>query len=295
MLPVFRQRLLIAAAAALGAVILWMARHPLAATDASAGISLLDARVGVIGAIALVLVAAAPAVALGLLTSATAHPLSGVFVLATSLTVLAGAGGSIEGFLRRHEAGLPGVYQRLLIETLIWAAALAGFLSLAQRLRPLVRPYVSALATQDHWGHDLTFARPRSPALLAGLICAVIGGVLTHLMVQTHDTGQVIGSLIVAFTAGATTAHLILPQANPAGILLSPAAVALGGYAWAIVSHPVHDAFLADWYSGSLSGLALVLPIHYLSAGVVGCSLGIGLAQSLDHARTRAAEASNAR
>ena len=38
---------------------------------------------------------------------------------------------------------------------------------------------------------------------------------------------------------------------------------------------------LASWYDGGVLGMARALPIHYASAGVIGCCLGIGWAQAV--------------
>jgi hypothetical protein len=53
---------------------------------------------------------------------------------------------------------------------------------------------------------------------------------------------------------------------------------------------------LSAWYSMSdawtqgqrLLGPAVCLPIHYASAAVMGCTIGIGIAQGMDAARAQA-------
>lgn len=122
-----RQRLLIAFCTAVGLASLLTVRTLLLSAGGTPGISLLDARAGLALAVALVVVAALPAVLLGTLASALGNPLAGVFILAVSLSVLAGAGGPISGWLWR--ASIPGDYRGLMVEMVIWQAVIcAGFL-----------------------------------------------------------------------------------------------------------------------------------------------------------------------
>ena len=292
MLPVLRQRILIAVGVILGGIVWMRAQGALAPSDASSGITLFDASAGPIIAAVIALLAGLPAIVAGLITSGTGHPLSGVFVVAFALMMLAAAGGSIDGFLWRSE--LPGRYGVLMLEMILWTTGWLALLLAIHRTRAAAsRRYPKLADAHEHFGRDVKIVHPSGKSFLAGLIAAGVGGLLSNLLIQSAATGQVIGSLILAFAIGALVAQMIVPQSHPLGILLAPTAVAVIGYAFMLVSPHLGstDAVLRDWYRGELPGLVLALPIQYASAGMVGCTLGIGLGQSFDHARTVATNA----
>jgi hypothetical protein len=69
-------------------------------------------------------------------------------------------------------------------------------------------------------------------------------------------------------------------------MLLSPAAVGIVGYflAWRSgAGRP--EQYLSMLYADDLTPLALPLPIHYLSAGVLGVTMGLGIAAVIANAR----------
>ncbi len=283
MLPRLTHRLLIAIAVVIGGLSWLSALAALTAANGSGGISLMDARVGPVAAVA-VLVAAGLAAIIGALVAASAgNPLAGAFTLASSLLVLAAMGGSIDGFLRR--ADQPGSYKLLAIESVIWLALLAVLLISIDRLRTRVRPKLGKCASNKHLGLRTYLTFPGHRSLLAGLITAGIGGFLVNILIQATDGGQVNGSLILGFMVAAMIGKMTVPQRNPIVILLSPMLVGLAAYLWVLGSYHSSDALLADFYSQDLLNLALALPIHYASAGVAGCALGVGLGQSLEHVR----------
>ena len=291
MLPRLRQRLLIAFAVALGGVSWLLVIAPLLPGDGSTGLSLLDARAGLITAVVLLLVAGLPVFILGLIASALSHPLAGVFAVTAALMVLAAAGGKIDGFLQRTE--LPAGYGWLVLETAIWLVGLALLLFLIHRLRPALRERLGLLPTPDDADLGTRLGLPKSEALLAGLICAGVGGGLGYILIRSTDGGQVIGSLLLAFTIGGLVAQLVMRQANPVPILVSPLAVAIAvyGYIFLMPTYATTDNVLEAWFSQSLPGLALALPIHYVSAAVAGCTLGVGVAQGFGRGQTTVAQA----
>lgn len=288
MFPAFRQRLLIAAAMVVGGLVWLMAAGPLGAADASVGLSLFDARAGVLPGLVVLIAAGLPALTMGLIVAATGHPLAGVFTVATGLTFLAGAGGSIEGYLWRHT--LPAGYGWLLAEAGLWAVMLAAMLGAIRRLRPGLRARLGALATDAHWGEQTKLGLPDGRALLAGGICLLVGALICVPLLQSEATAQVIGSLLLAFTVGGLIAHTVVPQSNPVPILLSPLVLAAAAYAHVafLADFQSHEQVIATWYRGELWGPALALPIFYASAGVTGCALGIGLGQAINEAREQA-------
>ncbi|MFP4145369.1 MAG: hypothetical protein ACLFV3_09510 [Phycisphaeraceae bacterium] len=282
MLPILRQRLLIVAAALVGGLV-WMWIAPwLGPVSGYEGIALYDASVGLAGAVGLLLALGLPAIGLGLLTSVTGHPLSGLFVVATALCLLAGAGGSSEGWLWR--ADLPGGYGWLIGETLVFSAMLVGLLGLIELVRPRLARPLAKLSTRDHFGRGTRlWARPGGRDLLAGLITAAGGMLLVNLLVRSADEGQVLGALVLGFLVAGLLGQALSPAKNPVCMLLAPAAAGVAGYAWVLGHYDSGEAVRDAWYAGELAGLALVLPIHYFAGGLVGVTLGIGLGQSIEH------------
>ena len=287
MLPSFKQRLIIAAATILGGLVLRLAAGALTAGDASPGLSLFDARTGLILAVLCVVIAALPTLVMAAVTAAAGHVLSGVFVVAVALSFLAAAGGRMDGYFWRH--AMPSGYVRLMAELVIWGAGWVGVLAMLRRSRPTLRPRLGKLRSEHHWGDELKLTTPSWQSLVAGVISMCVGGLLAHLLIQSTDSGQVIGSLLMAFTIGGMLGKMIIPHQHPLPVLLSPLAAALLAYVYSAVSFG--EAAMPAWFAGQLTGLGLALPIYVASAGVAGSAMGVGLAQSLDRARAEAAEA----
>lgn len=283
MLPPLKHRLVIGITLVVGALCLLFARGPLTAVDGSTGLSLMDARAGLVPAIAILIVAGLPAIIAGLIAASTGNPLSGAFTISFSLLPLAALGGSIEGFLRRTD--LPTGYRPLAVEAFIWLIFMGVTFVLIDRMRIGVRPSLEKLAVKRHMGARTKMTLPGGRSLLAGLITAAIGAFLCNILIQTPDAGQVNCSLILGFGTAAMVAQMTVPQRNPLVILLCPMLVAAGVYLYVASAYPVTDDLLYALNSRSVFKLALALPIQYASAGIVGCALGVGLAQTLDHAR----------
>lgn len=282
-MPRVRQRVLIVVAMGVGAV-MWLSVSPwLATSDGSSGLSMMSARVGIVGAAAVSVGAGLLAMGLGVIASAMGNPLSGVFAVSTGLGVLAVWGGSGEEWLTRSD--LPGDYAWLMVEMLIWQVGVAVMLFFIGRLRSPVRAVWPALAYQDHLGVDINLSLPRTRSLAAGAVCAVCGLAVCWVMIQTGDVAQVIGSLVLGFGLGGVMAGMIFPQADPVGVLFAPAVVALVVYGFMLLGYENHDQVLAAWYGRRLTGLAVVLPIYYASAGVAGCAVGLGVAQAVELAK----------
>ena len=296
MLPSLRQRLILAVAIALGATVLVLVAADLRVADGSRCLTLTSARVGPALAALIIVVAAVPALIGGLIAAGTGNPLSGVFAIGASFCVLAGTGGSIDEWFIREGATLPADYGWLIVEVVGWEAALAVMLVLISRARPPLRRRLAALGSNDHLDSEIAPRRMTGKSAAAAALCAVIGGVLSIFIVRSTDSGQVIWSLILAFLVGSLAAHLIVPEGDCWAILLSPGLVAVVTYTWLLVSFDHEGRFLAAWYSvgrtaTSVPGPALALPIHYASAALVGCTLGLGWAQGLNASRVRMVEA----
>lgn len=279
MLPSMRQRLVIGGAVVVGALG-WLATlGSLRAADGSTGLSLASSPMGFARSTLLVLAAGLPAVALGLVSAATGHPLAGVFAVAISLVALAAAGGPIDGWIYR--SSVPADYKLLLLETFVWQLGVCVLLMVIQRLRSPLRSRLPVLATHDHLGVDMSLRFPQAQAIASGLVSALVAALVGNFLLRSTSNGQVIGALLVAFTAGGVAGQLTFYHSNPVGILMSPALVAAAGYGYVIFSFNSEQAFLRAWYEQRVLGIALVLPIFYASAALAGSCMGVGIAQSL--------------
>ena len=283
MLPRLKQRLVIASGVALGGICWLLARGFLTASDGSVGLSLIDAHNGIAVAVIALLIAGVPAVLASTLSASTGNPLAGAFTLGGSLMVLAAVGGASQGFI--HRAELPGDYRRLAIESGVWIVLLIVILLIVDRLRLMVRPRIKPLVSKQHLGARIKLGLPGSQPLLAGAVSAALGALACNLLIQTPDGGQVNCSLVLGFAVAAMIARMLVPQQNPIVILISPLVVGIGVYLWVASSYQSQDALLADYYSRDLFNLAVALPIHYASAGVAGCAIGVGMAQSMEYVR----------
>jgi hypothetical protein len=301
MLPPTRQRILILAAVTVSIVAWMLVRHWLASPDMTGGISLTATAAGLFGAMLAVLFAGAISTGAGLVAGSAGHPLACLFVVTMGLCVLAGWGGPIDGWMRRVD--LPGAYAGLIIETLAWHVGLAAVVLVAWKGRPAVRRMLPGIVVDA--GHDDVDMpdRPDVTAFMACGVAVVVGGVLCWALQRSTDEGQVIGTLIAAFTLAGLAAQSSFPDnRHVLPILLSPALVAIAAYVVAMASHRTEEAVLIAWFNlggfnrhaSPLPGPALVLPIYYASAGVAGATMGVGIAHTIHAARQHAKIAAQA-
>lgn len=283
MLPQLKHRLVIGLSLVIGALCWLLALGSLTAADGSTGLSLMDAHVGTVPAIFVVLATGLPAILVALVAASTGNPLAGAFTVSGSLVLLAAMGGRIDGYLRRSV--LPDGFKPLVIESLIWLIMLAAIFVLIDRLRGKARPALAKLTPQKHLGTRTQLTLPGTMPLLAGAVTAALGGFFCGVLIQSPDGGQVNGSLMLGFGAAALIGQMTVPQRNPIMILLSPMLVAAAAYLWVSRSYNSEDAVLAALYTQDLLNLALAMPIHYASSGICGCAMGVGLAQTLEHVR----------
>jgi len=283
MLPPFKHRLVIGLVLLAGALCWLLARQALTPADGSTGLSLMDAQAGLFAAIMILVLAGLPAAVAGLIASSTGNPLAGTFTLSFSLLPLAALGGSIEGWFRRSE--LPGDYKSLAFEAVIWIVLLAVVFIAIDLLRKSVRPSLGVIAVKRHHGAHTKLTAFDGKSILAGLIAAAAGAFACNLLIRSVDGGQVNCSLMLGFCAAGLIAQTSVPGRNPIVILLSPLLVAIGAYLYVATQYPKTDDLLHDLYTLNTLKLSLALPIQYASSGVAGCALGIGLAQTMDHAK----------
>ena len=284
MLPVLRQRLLLVGGVVLGGVV-WMLVVPmLRAVDGSSGLVLLDARVGVVLGVVLAVVGGLVALALACGASAAGNPLAGPFVLAGALAIVAAAGGGVGGFFRRHVFE-PGLFDRVIIEALLWLALWVGVLGVLFHARRRIRPRLPRRLRAKHGFNPeavgLDEARfNREDFMAAGITC-VAGYLLCGVAVRSGDVGQAVAGVALAFGVAAALAHGVVRGARPWLTLLTPMVVAVAAAGYMRSTAGSSTAIEAAYNVLALPGAALALPIHFASAGVGGAVLGAAAAQGM--------------
>eukprot|EP00752_Nemacystus_decipiens_P013539 g11997.t1 len=269
----------------------------LRAADGSTGLSLIDARIGVVLACGLLLLAGLPALLTGLYVSSSGNPLSGIFTIGFALMILAAQGGSMNGLIQR-QAERPGnapsggsIFMQFEVEMALWALAWCLMMFLLRRYRLRIRGLCVPRQLKTTFSSQMEIEEDDTPRFvlhvrpgLAGLLCAVLGWVLCRVLMQTPTSGQVIGSILLSFAIAGLSARLILPTGNVVYLLLSPLLVGFVSYAMGAIMHgsASADDLILRWQSGVITGPMFAMPIHWASAGLVGVSVGIGMAQAID-------------
>ena len=241
-------------------------------------------------AIAALAAALAGAALAGALVAAAGNPLAGVCCGLVSAAVCAWGVGFL-GVAQR--AGLPvgsaGVYVRLALEIGACFLVLTTGLAWLQWAGPRLRPRLPARLRSQHVGTALELWKVDGKSVAAGLVTAAVGAVLSVGLLRSTNPGQVVGGLFVAFTIASIVGHAVSPGHKPWAVLMAPGLVGLAGYGWSWwnLRHREPTALLADLYAGALpgAGLGIALPIHYATAGVIGCTLGLGIGLVVDKAK----------
>lgn len=310
MLPSQTQRLLMLLAVGIATPAWWWAAGLLPPADGLSGWTLSDSAAGLVGAAGLLLLCALPALAAAGFISVTGNPLSGVFCLALAGGI-AHHGNALVGVARRAadapgtapgtapgnlasetalvipEVGV-GMYPRLVIEMGVGVLLLTLLLAGLQALRGWWSKRVPRRLLSRHLGDSVHLWKIDGKSVTAGLITAAVGAVLTALLVQDGHPQQVAGGLVLAFAIASLLGHAVAPNHRPWATLMAPAIVGSVGYVWAarqLSDTSDADALLAALYTDALPGLALGLPLHYLTAGVLGCAIGIGIGQVVEKAK----------
>lgn len=285
MLSPLWQRIGIAIGVALGGLC-WVGILPsLQSPSGTGGLVLFNAP-SVSTAVLLVIVAGIPSVVLGTLLSTVGWFTAGVAVLAGSLMVLAYVGGPTMGWIQR--AMLPGDYWQLIAEMLLWQILLLLAIGLIYRFRPMVHGHIPALLRPEPaWKTSLSI--PGSNELLAALISSGVALVLAFLLIRTGSPKQVMASLVISFALGAGIGQTMMPNTNPIAIFVSPTVVAVISYLLVLMRFDDPNALISALFAGSepgtslmsiFPGSALALPIHYASAGLLGCCIGVGIVRA---------------
>ncbi len=289
MLPSQTQRMLMLLAVVLATPAWWVLAGWLSPGDGLNGWGLSDARMGWMLAAGLVLLTALPGLVAAGFLAAAGNPLSGVFSVALA-GVIATYGNSLVGVARRaaDADAADALYPRLAAEMGLGVVILTLLLAGLGVSRRLWMGRVPGRLRSRHLGETAHFWTLSGKSVVAGLITAVVGGVLTAVLVRSADPQQVAGGLVLAFAIASLIGHSAAPNDRPWATLVAPAVVGVVGYAWALVQlrgAASPDALLSALYTFDLPGLALGLPLHYCTAGVLGCSLGLGIGQVIEYAK----------
>lgn len=310
MLPSQTQRLLMLLAVGIGTPAWWWAAGMLPPADGLSGWALSDSAYGLAGAAGLLLLTALPVLVAAGLISVTGNPLSGVFCVALAGGI-AHHGNALMGVARRaadasapgtapgmagtiseaalRGANLPeGLYHGLVMEMGVGVLVLTLLLAGMQVLRGWWSKRAPPRLRSQHLGESVHLWKVDGKSVTAGLITAAVGAVLTAALVQNDDPQQVAGGLVLAFAIAALLGHAVAPNQRPWATLVAPATVGGAGYVWAarqLGGSGGPDALLTALYTDTLPGLALGLPLHYLTAGVLGCAIGIGVGQVIEQAK----------
>jgi hypothetical protein len=289
MLPSQTQRMLLLLAVVVATPGWWVAASWLAPMDGLGGWTLGSARPGVAAAVGLVVLAGIPALGMAVLLAAAGNPLTGLLALAVS-GAIAGGGAGLAGVARRADeaGGVETLQLKLGAELVTWFVLLTLAGAGIDAARRWVEPRLPERLTSRHLGGSVRLVGLDGPSLIAGLITAVVGGGLGWVLIASREPGQAVGGLALGFTAGALVGHAVMPSPRVWPSLLAPAAAGLaayGGVAWRYQGVGGGDALLQAIYVEGLPGLALALPVHYVTAGVAGVCLGLGIGQVIDQAK----------
>jgi len=264
----------------------WLGVLPsLKSATGTQGIVLLDAPMGVMACL-LVMAAAVPILVLSTVLCAVGRFTTGVSVFAGSLLVLAYTGGSTMGWLQRVD--LPGAYWQLITEMLLWQVMLLGAIALIYQFRPAVHRQLPALIRRNsQW--KTVLKKPGVNELIAAVISCVIALIMSYLLIQNASINQILCSLVFSFALGAGIGQTLMPNTNPVAIFMSPCVVAIAAYLLVLFRYEdqllvVQALFYGSEPGGAITaqfpGPALALPIHYASAGLLGCCIGIGIVRA---------------
>ena len=266
-------------AGVLGSILIWWPLPWAGSIQAGETGSGLSSAAGGLGAIAYltltILIIGAASVIWAITIAAPTGPLAGVLVMACGMTAAAFRCGDLTGWLQQAES--PRGYVGLAFESLFMLACLAAAFVAIDVGRHLLRARLGLLP-------DPILRRPlvwlNRDSLLAMLICATLGGIGVHFLGQTAERGQAIAAVLISFIVVGFLGQITLRNACAAAILLSPLVAAIVAYLYVGYRFDTQSSLHAAWHGGSLTGLAMAMPIHYAAAGVLGAATGVAWAQA---------------
>lgn len=280
LIQLFAVRLLQGFAVVLGGWIWSGAASWLIASGGESGATVVLSASGIVPAFVMLLLLGVVAFAFAALVAGLYDWIAGLLAFALAMGVPAVAGGSMQGLMHAAtatpEEPLANLYLWLMMEVVLFA----GLMMLAgwglQKIQSLLAPRLTAAgyAPLPSIQRRVLQKNVNMIDVLAGLTALLFGGGLSWLLLQTGQTGQVFGGLLLGFGAGTFLALSLFPTNNMLPVLLAPFAVALVTCLQMVVTGGDTPMTLASWYRGEFNGLALALPIFYASAALAGCLLG---------------------
>ncbi len=164
----------------------------------------------------------------------------------------------------------------LCLLTLAWLAALVGRM------------------VMERGAGGLQWRTPVASSFLGGVVAMAVGSAIAMILLASADSGQVIGGLLVAFTVAGLVGHQMFPTRTRLTFIVAPLLLAVAAYGWTATTVADADELLHRLFQPNAAGgntpllpLALALPAHYASAGVLGSLLGVGWSQSLHAANQK--------
>jgi len=272
MLPDLQHRLLIVAAIAVGLVPWWLMASPLGGLHGNHAPTILFAAHEPPAVIAMLIVILLPALFASLVVATLTGPLAGAFSFTASLTLALTAEGDMQAWL--SIAALPSAFTTLAYEAIIWAVILLTVICLLYVASARMRRVLSRDSSQS-----MTLIGLHWHSLLALATTVVVGAVGTELLAASASNKQIITSLVIAFTVAGLMAGLMFPKAGALPALIAPMLLAIGAYLYVAGAFMNEAQILAAIYGRRVPGIALALPAFYASAGTLGCTLGLGVAQ----------------
>lgn len=228
-------------------------------------------------------------------------PHAGVMATAVGLAVLATRGGTMTKVLM-YSGSTPDERRtlavKLILEVSLWAIAVAAAWfaeSIIQRW--LAGPRAAVTAEATHAGGTAggvigALIRWRD-GLLGMAVCVAVAWILISLAISRTaaspiERGQVYFAVGVAFMAGAMAGSQLWPKGAAGWYVLSVAVVAVCGYAMGYVRPTPSLSYYSQLATTPPNALYRVLPIEYLSVGVIGSLAGLWFSRRLHETRAAA-------
>lgn len=190
------------------------------------------------------------------------RPEAGLFCAAVGVGVFAVRGGSITQTLQNGSGG--SVFVTLAVELVLFYAVVAMTALLCSKLIGTVERSPDA----ETGNSDGTEPLPLRHNLLAVVVQAVAMVVVMMVLGQSESKKQAIAVVAIAAYVGAIVAHYTFPVRRGEWLAFGPLLVGVLGYLFESTQSANHAIGLVS------SPLATALPIHFVSAGIAGGTLG---------------------
>jgi len=266
-----RERVVLTFASVLcGVLLVWISR--LSGTPSEPGFagSILRDRSGIFGLVGL----GASLVACTVLASAFVGRVryeAGLFCSCIGLAMVSIRAGGVRPVLQ--DAGGASVFMTLAIESAVLFAFLAGAAYVIHLLSRRGLVSVDSVLETDK---DVTLVNK----ILATVTSAGLIVVLTSLLAQSDDKGQVLASVLVASLVGVIGGHALFPTRGSVWFWTAPLLASIFGYA-----HAAYTATPSVYLTGlAPTNLSRALPLDFASVGCAGAIFGYWTARRWKHA-----------